>query len=93
MAIIIGVIHICFGIILKGVNALFFNEGLDFGFEFVPQIVFMCCTFGYMVFMIIFKWLNVYDPEDAPSIINTMINMVLTPFRVVSAREHLVFSR
>jgi len=36
LAIIIGVIHICSGIVLKGVNALYFNNGLDFGFEFIP---------------------------------------------------------
>jgi len=36
-----------------------------------------------MVFMIIFKWLNVYDPSLAPSIITTMINMTLTPTQIV----------
>jgi V-type H+-transporting ATPase subunit a len=45
-----------FGICLKAVNALHFNQPLDLFFEFVPQIIFMTVTFGYMCFMIIIKW-------------------------------------
>ncbi len=36
MAVIIGVIQMSFGIILKGLNACYFNQPLDFIFEFVP---------------------------------------------------------
>jgi hypothetical protein len=43
-----------------------------------------------MVFMIIFKWLTPYDPEDAPSIINTMINMVLGPTKVVRGVKYFL---
>lgn len=40
----------------------------------------MLVTFGYMDFMIIFKWLHQYDPTYlAPSIITIMINMILQP--------------
>jgi len=44
------------GIILKGFNALYFKNKLDFFFEFLPQIIFMLVTFGYMDFMIYYKW-------------------------------------
>jgi hypothetical protein len=37
------------GIVLKGMNALYFNEKLDFYFEFIPMIIFDMCFFGYMV--------------------------------------------
>lgn len=40
----------------------------------------MVCTFGWMDFIIIVKWLNIYPNNAAPSIIETMINQVLKPF-------------
>lgn len=68
------------GIILKGWNAINFRSGLDFVFEFIPQIVFMTVTFGYMDFLIFYKWSSDFRGEaskDAPSIINQMINLPL----------------
>lgn len=56
MSIIIGVIHMILGIILKGINTIHFKEYASFIFDFLPQLVFMTCTFGYMVFCIIYKW-------------------------------------
>lgn len=63
LAVIIGVIHMSFGIILKAVNSLHFRKTLDFVFEFIPQITFMVLMFGYMDFLIVFKWLK-YWPAD-----------------------------
>ena len=41
----------------------------------IPQIIFMCCTFLYMDFIIIYKWNTNYDADTskAPSVISTMI--------------------
>ena len=66
------------GIVMKGMNALFFKEPLIFLFEFIPQIVFFLSTFGYMVLLIIVKWFNDYseDSSKAPSIISLFINFV-----------------
>lgn len=53
---------------------------MDFLFEFVPQIVFMCVTFVYMDFLIFVKWLtdwNTIGTDKAPSIIGVLINMPL----------------
>jgi len=36
LAVIIGVIHMLFGIVMKGVNSVFFKNALDFFFEFIP---------------------------------------------------------
>jgi V-type H+-transporting ATPase subunit a len=56
MAIVIGVIHMVFGILLKGLNCLYFKKGSGFFFEFLPELLFMLATFGYMSFLIIIKW-------------------------------------
>lgn len=40
----------------------------------------MICTFGYMDFMIVYKWTQHFeDTKDAPSIITILINMALKP--------------
>lgn len=36
LSIIIGVIHMTIGILLKGLNAIYFGGYLDFFFEFIP---------------------------------------------------------
>lgn len=36
LAVTIAVIHMLFGVILKGVNSIFFNNYVDFFFEFIP---------------------------------------------------------
>nr|CAI43262.1 V-ATPase a subunit 6_2 isotype of the V0 sector [Paramecium tetraurelia] len=79
LAVILGVIHMLFGILMKGANTLYFRNYLDFFCEFIPQLLFMACTFGWMDFLIIMKWLNVYPNGKDPSIIETMINQVLKP--------------
>ncbi len=55
-AVILGVVQMSFGICLKGANAVFFGDWLEFFFEFIPQILFSMCLFGYMCLMIFIKW-------------------------------------
>lgn len=50
LSIIIGVIHMTLGILLKGMNEIYFGNICDFIFEFLPQLVFFTSTFGYMAF-------------------------------------------
>lgn len=50
-----------FGICVKAMNSLHFKRKLDFYFEFIPQVIFMVVLFGYMDFLIIFKWLQNWD--------------------------------
>ena len=47
MSVIIGIAQMTVGICLKGLNAYYFGEQLDFLFEFLPMIVFDACFFGY----------------------------------------------
>lgn len=79
IAVIIGVVHMTAGVFIKASNAIYFKKWIDFFFEFIPQILFMVLLFGYMDFLIIFKWNTDwgFDNSHAPSIITTMINMPL----------------
>lgn len=81
MAIIIGVAQMTLGVFLKALNAMHFRSWLDFCFEWIPQIIFLMCTFGYMVALIFIKWATPYGvtiaTSEAPAIINIFINFVL----------------
>jgi V-type H+-transporting ATPase subunit a len=79
LAVILGVLQMILGIFVKGSNAIYFRSSINFFCEFIPQIIFMCCTFGYMCLMIIWKWNTDYthDTSKAPSLLNAMLNFGL----------------
>jgi len=56
LSVILGIFQMCFGIFLKGMNAIFFKEPLDLYYEVIPMVVFASSLFIYMVFMIFLKW-------------------------------------
>lgn len=78
-AIIVGFVHMMSGTIIKGFNALHFKRRMDFFFEFIPQLVMMITVVGYLVFLIIYKWVTPegYMGYKKQGIINTIINMYL----------------
>ena len=79
ISVIIGVVHMTLGVLVKATNSLYFKRKVEFWFEFLPQLLFLVLVFGYMDFLIIFKWLKDwgFDNPHAPSIITTMINLPL----------------
>lgn len=81
VSVIIAIIHMVVGVILKCFNAVYFKRTLEVVFEFIPQLLFLGLLFGYMDFLIIFKWLKPWNPADAshppPSIISTMMDIGL----------------
>jgi len=71
------------GIIISLTNHIHFKNKINIFFEFIPQILFLWSIFGYMCFLIIFKWLHDYSDPNAmasPRILNLMISMLLSPF-------------
>ncbi|CDW80575.1 v-type atpase 116kda subunit family protein [Stylonychia lemnae] len=56
ISVIIAVLQMSMGIIMKGLNSLYFKRSIDFFFEFIPQIIFLIALFGWMDILIIAKW-------------------------------------
>ncbi|KAH6577637.1 hypothetical protein BASA62_000837 [Batrachochytrium salamandrivorans] len=80
MAIVLGVIHMSFGISLQVYNHIHFKRIMSIYTEFLPQILFFWSIFGYLIFMIVFKWLTPYpNTSTAPGLLNTLIYMFLSP--------------
>ena len=93
MAVILGVTQMTFGLFLLASNHFYFNDKLGLYFEFIPRFVFLMCTFGYMDFMIVYKWCTDWitfgygNQRDPPNLIQSMINMFLSPLTVDSAKQ------
>ena len=79
ISVIIAVIHMTLGVFVKASNTIHFSRWIDFIFEFVPQLLFLVLLFGYMDFLIVYKWTVDWtsNTANAPSIITTMINLPL----------------
>uniref|UniRef100_A0A6Q2X4J3 V-type proton ATPase subunit a n=1 Tax=Esox lucius TaxID=8010 RepID=A0A6Q2X4J3_ESOLU len=79
MSVIIGVIHMTFGVCLSFFNYIHFNQLSSVFLVLIPELLFLLCLFGYLVFMVVYKWL-VFGPrvsDRAPSILIHFIDMFL----------------
>jgi len=63
------------GVVLRWMNASHEGNLLDFLCEGIPMMTFMICFFGYMDYMILYKWVTPMD--SPPSIINSLICMAM----------------
>ncbi|XP_012977719.1 V-type proton ATPase 116 kDa subunit a isoform X1 [Mesocricetus auratus] len=79
MSVILGIIQMTFGVILSLFNHIYFRRTLNIILQFVPEMIFMLSLFGYLVFMIIFKWCryDAHTSQKAPSILIHFISMFL----------------
>uniref|UniRef100_A0A8C7QJF4 V-type proton ATPase subunit a n=1 Tax=Oncorhynchus mykiss TaxID=8022 RepID=A0A8C7QJF4_ONCMY len=79
MSVIIGVVHMTFGVCLSFFNYIHLNQLSSVFLVLIPELLFMQCLFGYLVFMVLLKWV-VFSPQDsdlAPSILIHFIDMFL----------------
>ncbi|KAH8270813.1 hypothetical protein KR018_005648 [Drosophila ironensis] len=84
MAIILGIGQMLFGLSLAAANCILMNKMSDLYLVVIPQMVFIISLFGYLVFLIFFKWLRFgghkpapYNSACAPSVLIRFINMML----------------
>jgi V-type H+-transporting ATPase subunit a len=84
MSIIFGVLQMVLGVVLSLLNHLYFNDMRSVWCEFVPQMLYLCGIFGYLVVMIFVKWSIDWNAiaRPAPSLTNMLISMFLAPGQV-----------
>jgi V-type H+-transporting ATPase subunit a len=75
LSMVIAFIHMVFGTVLKIINEIKRGQTKMLYLDSLPKLVLMFTTIGYLVFLIVTKWLTNYDgrTHEAPSIINTML--------------------
>eukprot|EP00948_MAST-09A_sp_MAST-9A-sp1_P002089 g2089.t1 len=87
-SVVIGVTQMIFGLLLKGMNCIYFGHAIEGFAVVIPQLIFAVGIFGYMIFLIFLKWtipwghLPVGDDREPPMLIQQLIGMalkVLTP--------------
>lgn len=79
LSISIGVAQMLFGVVLSIFNHRYFKRPLNVVAEFIPQVIFLCCIFGYLVILVFVKWTS-YTGDDAscaPSLLIGLINMFM----------------
>ncbi|XP_045542056.1 V-type proton ATPase 116 kDa subunit a1 [Papilio machaon] len=85
MSIIIGIIHMIFGLTLSLFNHLYFKRYYAIYLQFIPQVLFLCCIFLWLVILIYMKWFMFSGkatdvkrgPGCAPLILILFIDMAL----------------
>ena len=79
LSVILGVSHMVLGIFLKGFNAIFEKNIIEFVFIFIPQIILMLVLFGYMDALIFIKWSINYKNIEyrAPDIKSFLMSIFL----------------
>eukprot|EP01065_Artemidia_motanka_P027472 TRINITY_DN3267_c0_g1_i1.p1 TRINITY_DN3267_c0_g1~~TRINITY_DN3267_c0_g1_i1.p1 ORF type:complete len:913 (+),score=340.77 TRINITY_DN3267_c0_g1_i1:71-2809(+) len=84
-AVILGVTQMTLGLFLQFANHIYFaRETGDYKrifFGFIPEVIFLMCTFGYMCVIIIYKWVTppLVGTNNAPNLLETMTNFFLAP--------------
>ena len=79
ISMIIAFVHMAFGLILKVVNELKRSQKGLIIYDSLPKIGLLFTTVGYLVFLIVKKWLTDFTGHEstAPSIINSMLELYL----------------
>jgi V-type H+-transporting ATPase subunit a len=82
MAIVFGVLHMLIGIVIKFLNFLYFRKYAHIFMEAIPEFLILSASFGYLSFMIVFKWCVPWIEYKAvaPDLLQTMTNFFLHPF-------------
>ena len=79
ISMIVAFVHMLFGMTLKIVNEWKRGQTKTIVYDSFPKIGLLLTTVGYLVFLIVLKWLTSFKGAEstAPSIINSMLELYL----------------
>ncbi|KFO85683.1 V-type proton ATPase 116 kDa subunit a isoform 2, partial [Buceros rhinoceros silvestris] len=79
MSVVLGIVHMGFGVLLSVFNHVHFQQRHRLVLEFLPEMIFLLALFGYLVFLIFYKWVkfSAVNSLVAPSILIHFIDMFL----------------
>lgn len=66
------------GLFLSLFNHIHYRSWVKVFFKFIPEILLLLSLFGYMDFLIIYKWMTSVEGHNKPMLIRTMIDMFLS---------------
>ncbi|CAG5124245.1 unnamed protein product, partial [Candidula unifasciata] len=93
MAIILGVIHMLFGVSLSVFNHIHFKNYIDIFVKFIPELLFLGCLFGYLVVLVFYKWImfDAVSSKCAPSLLIHYINMFMLKYNTNECDPQAIF--
>uniref|UniRef100_A0A1I8JMT7 V-type proton ATPase subunit a n=1 Tax=Macrostomum lignano TaxID=282301 RepID=A0A1I8JMT7_9PLAT len=83
-SVVLGVIHMLFGVFVSLTNHLHRRDMLSVVGEFVPQVLFLLGMFGYLVILILYKW-AVYSGRNSNCAPNLLIGEAVRHLRFKGA--------
>ena len=84
-AILLGLLQMLFGLILSAFNHSFRGDNHSLYGVFLPQFIFLSCTFGYLGILFIAKW--IVQTPASPSLLLTFVDMFLSPGTIDPTRR------
>ncbi|KAM0683313.1 H(+)-transporting V0 sector ATPase subunit a [Mitosporidium daphniae] len=84
-AILLGILQMLFGLIISAFNYSFRGDRHSFFGIFLPQFIFLTCTFGYLGILFVAKW--VVQTPTSPSLLLMFVDMFLSPGNVDPTRR------
>lgn len=94
LSVIFGVSQMLLGVCLSSINHIHFRHYLYIIIQFIPEMLFLLCIFGYLLALIFFKWIT-YDARCSactPAILIHFINMFLYKYKEPLKTESFVCS-
>ncbi|XP_060600328.1 V-type proton ATPase 116 kDa subunit a 1-like isoform X2 [Ruditapes philippinarum] len=83
LSVIFGVSQMLLGVMLSVVNHIHFGNYLYVFIQFIPEVLFLLCIFGYLLALVFFKWIT-YNAQCAsctPALLIQFINMFLMKYK------------
>ena len=81
ISVVLGISQMLFGMILQLIKQIYRKDWFNLVLSWLPQFIYLGSFFGYMVVLIIKKWLTPVEkqPEDGVNLIQVLISMLLSP--------------